>query len=352
MTVDVPRAGRPKPRPSRWRVGACLAVLGGLLVGAAPPGTSSGPAYGARPAHHGDSDLAAMSYAHAVEVDVVLQDAVEVLNFTREPATFEVYTADLIIDAAGNRAPAARSVAVTGPGSWITLASSRIDLAARSSELVDFTIQVPVGTPPGEYAAALLVERDVDIRGDGVVSRTRISLPIDLEVLGEIDLAVELGALSAVRDGRDVRFELAVTNTGNVTFDATGRVAIGEDAQAPVEQVSLLPSPRVMAPAATAPLAGVWEDAPWFGRITAHPIIEARVGERTPLIVVGDPITVWLVPWWQLITVGVVLALVLTWLIATRDRRRQWFADRQEERALVHDLRHQRRVERQRVPTG
>jgi hypothetical protein len=169
-------AGRPQLRSSCQRARMGLVALGILMLAAAAPDTGSGPSYGARPAHYGDTGLAATSFAHAVEVDVPIDDAVEVFNFTAEPASFEVYTADLVTDGNGNRAPAARDLQVTGPGSWATPDTLEVEVAPRSSQLVGFTIRVPAGTAPGSYAAALLVERDVDARGIGVLSRTRSPL--------------------------------------------------------------------------------------------------------------------------------------------------------------------------------
>lgn len=324
-----------------------LLAVGILALAAAAPDPPSGPSYGARPAHYGDTDIAATSFAHAAEVDVPIDDAVEVFNFTTEPASFEVYSADLVPDDKGRRAPAAREVQVTGPGSWVSPDRPDVEVAPRSSQRVPFTIRVPVGTPPGTYAAALLVERNVDARGNGVLSRTRISLPIELEVLGDIDLGVTLGPLQAVRDGRTIRFELPVTNSGNVTFEASGSVAIGDEPTAEAVHVPLAPSPRTIAPQATATLTGDWDQAPWFGRITAHPVVEAQVGERTPQIIIGDPITIWIIPWWLLITAATALAVLTAVTHATRDRRKQWHADRREERDLVRELRQQRQTERQ-----
>lgn len=178
------------------RAGLVASLVAGLLVGAWPAeAQTSGPSHGARPAHFGDAELPVAHFAHALEADTTISDAVEIFNFTSEPTTFDVYAADMQATADGGLRAAARDEQIVGAGAWITPERATVEVGPRSSELVDFAIDVPRGAVPGEHHAALLVERHQPASREAITTRSRIALQVDLEVLGEIDLGVTLGPL-------------------------------------------------------------------------------------------------------------------------------------------------------------
>jgi hypothetical protein len=338
-----------RSRAARWLVLGLLLVAVLQTMGAAPPpdrdgDQPAGPSYGVRPAHHADGPRAGRLIAHALEVDTVVTDGVEIFNFTDEPARFEVYAADMIATSGDGVAPAPRDAEVTGPGTWIEPEQEEIEVAPHRSVVVPVAIEVPRGTVPGEHVAALLVEPVTEAGDQTIQARARVALRVQLEVLGEIDLGVELGALRWRQAGQTVRFDLPVTNGGNVTVVVDGTVVVTDRGAQPKGELLLSPAARTLAPDATTSLEAVWEDPPWFGRVTAQAVVDARAGERAPVRFVGDAVTFWIVPWASLLAAFALLALLAAVFFASRDRRRAWRERRREERELLRDFRAERRA--------
>jgi hypothetical protein len=336
-------------RAARWLVLGLLLVAVLQTMGAAPPPERSGdqaagPSYGVRPANHADGARAGRLIAHALEVDTVVTDGVEIFNFTDEPASFEVYAADMVATSGDGVAPAPRDAEVTGAGTWIEPEQQEIEVAPHRSLVVPVRIEVPRGTVPGEHVAALLVEPVTEARDQTIQARARVALQVQLEVLGEIDLGVQLGTLRWRQAGQTVRFDLPVTNGGNVTVVVDGAVVVTDRGAQPKGELLLSPAARTMAPDATTSLTAEWEDPPWFGRVTAQAVVDARAGERAPVRFVGEPVTFWIVPWASLLAAFALLAILAAVFFASRDRRREWRERHREERELLRDHRAQRRA--------
>jgi hypothetical protein len=330
---------------------ACLLVLFLVpvfhTIGAAPPPertgeAPAGPSYGVRPANHADGERAGRLIAHALEVDTVVTDGVEIFNFTDEPASFEVYAADMVATSGDGLAPAPRDAEVTGTGRWLEPEQDEVEVAPHRSAVVPVTIEVPRGTVPGEHVAALLVEPVTEAGDQTIQARARVALQVRLDVLGEIDLGVQLGPLRWRRPDGAVHFVQRVTNGGNVTFVADGRVLLTDRGGRRMADLELSPADRTLAPDATVPFEAVWSDPPWFGRVTARAIVDAQAGERAPIGFEGGPVTFWIVPWTQILAAFALLALLAAILLASRDRRREWRARRREEREVLRDYRARR----------
>jgi hypothetical protein len=327
---------------------AVLLLIGALLALAAAPSSDppaerpEGPSYGARPAHHADGPSSGRLISHAVEVDTLVTDGVEIFNFTDEPASFDVYASDMVGTSGDGLAPAARDAEVTGPGTWVTVEQETVEVAPRSSLVVPLTIEVPRGTVPGEHVAAFLVEPVRATSEENIESRARVALQVRLEVLGEIDLGVQLGPLRWRRPDGEVHLTQPVTNGGNVTFVADGKVVLTDRAGQRIAEVPLTPADRTLAPEAAVTFEAVWSDPPWFGRVTALAVVDVQAGERAPVAFEGEPVTFWIVPWTQILGAFVLLALLATILLASRERRREWRVRRREEREVLREYRARR----------
>lgn len=159
-----------------------------LLIAAAPALADDWTGYAARPAP-GDGDRDSARFELAVAAGASVSDAVEIFNFTDDDAAFDVYAADVVATPEGGRAPAARDVALSGPATWILVDRPVVDLAARSSTLVSFTVEVPADASLGPHTSALLVEpRGTDTSGT-ITSRTRVGLWVEVRVLEGSDAA-------------------------------------------------------------------------------------------------------------------------------------------------------------------
>jgi hypothetical protein len=320
---------------------------------------NTGPDYGARPAPLGEAVRASGFFAHSLESGAGMVDAVEVFNLTNVAASFDIYPADMVESSGGGLTAASPDLEVTGPGTWVTPKQGTVQVEPRSSALVEFAVDVPQGTAPGDYFASLLVEPRLPVGTGNIETRARIGLRLEIEVLGEIDLGVGLEPLTFVREGGKVRFELSATNTGSVTFASNGNVVVVGGSGDPVAELNLEPSGRYVAPGENIIFQAVWEDPPILGRYTAGAEVEAVVGNRLPVRFTSITVTIWLVPW-TLIIAGILVLGVVGWVLyASRERRGKWVRYRREEKALLRDFRERRRVEesgskqsRNRTPVG
>jgi hypothetical protein len=137
--------------------------------------------YAARPAP-GPGDRSSGAIEVAVRAGASAADAVEIFNYTSEPATFAIYSADSVRTSSGSLAPAAREAPITGPGSWIKVAQAKVTIPPRSAATVPFTVEVPQGTALGLATAALLIEPQKDRSGGTVGTITRVGLWVNIDV--------------------------------------------------------------------------------------------------------------------------------------------------------------------------
>lgn len=321
-------------RRAAWVLAPCAL----LLVSAAPTPAPNTPDYGARPAHFGNPDLPAGSYLHAVEPGITIVDAVEVFNFTTEPATILVYASDLVLSTGGTLAPPGPDVEVTGAGTWLTPEYPKVEVAPSSSELVSFDLTAPVGTPPGDYAAALLVEPAVRQGSGNILNRARIAMRVDIEVLGEVHLGVAVGDVTWTRTDGGIRFTTPVTNTGTVTFAVGGYTQV-EGWRIPPTQLALGPSDLYPGPGNTVTASADWENPPLFGHFRTSTVVDATVGPRVPVRFVSAEIDFWLVPWGLILGILGGFVLIAVGVVATRRPRRRLRERRQAEREVVRRFR-------------
>ena len=323
-------------RRAAWVLAPCAL----LLLSAAQTPDPSMPDYGARPAHYGNPDLPAGSYLHAVEPGITIVDAVEVFNFTAEPATILVYTSDLVRSTGGTLAPPGPDVEVTGAGTWLTPEHEEVTVAPRSSELVAFDLTAPAGTPPGDYAAALIVEPRAVPGAGNILNRARIAMRIDIEVLGEVDLGVVVGDVIWSRTDDGIRFTTPVTNTGAVTFSAAGYTQVEGWRIAPTDLV-VGPADLYPGPGSTVTLYADWENPPLFGHFRASTIVDATVGPRMPVRFVSAEIDFWIVPWGLIAGILGAVLLIAVAVFATRQPRQRRRERRLAEREVVRRFREQ-----------
>lgn len=347
MTIGSMSVGRARNAPShRHRLLVPLVALAlALSSGIALAADNDGADYGVRPAPVGDGSRQIDRIEHALEPGASIADAIQIFNFSGGMAVFDIYPADMVPTGNGGMAPAAPDTEIVAEGSWLTVETGTVELGPGEWATVGFDIDVPAEASIGEHEAVVLVERH-EPSGEGMVDiRTRVGLRVKIEVLSEIDLAATLGPLSWGKDGGDVNFSIPLRNTGDVTFAASGAVRITDGDGDEIAAITLLPDGRYVAPDEDAVLEAVWEDPPLFGRFEAEAVVEAVVGERTPVAFPSETISFWLVPWvGVIVTLGVLVALL--WLFYLwRPHLQKRARHRREERALLRDFRHRRALE-------
>lgn len=178
-SIESPEGRSHSAPPRRF----ALLVATGLLLGLAGPALADGgqSSYAARPAP-GPGDRTSGAFGLAIRAGASASDAVEIFNYTSEPATFAVYGADAVRTTSGSLAPAAREAPITGPGSWIKVGEAEVRVPPRASATVAFTVEVPPGVALGRATAALLVEPQKERSGGTVGTITRVGLWVNIDV--------------------------------------------------------------------------------------------------------------------------------------------------------------------------
>lgn len=160
-----------------------LLIATALLLGLAGPALADGgqSSYAARPAP-GPGDRSSGKFELTVAAGASATDAVEIFNYTSEPATFAIYGADAVRTTSGSLAPAAREAPITGPGAWIKVGQAKVSVPPRTSATVSFSVEVPPGAALGPATAAVLVEPQKDRSGGTVGTITRVGLWVNIDV--------------------------------------------------------------------------------------------------------------------------------------------------------------------------
>ncbi len=300
------------------------------------------PAYTARPADTGIDGRSSVLFSHSIESGSMVVDAVEILNLAPESTEFDVYVVDIVSSATGSPTAAPRGVPPEGAGSWFAVSSDTVEIPSRQSQLVEFTMEVPIGTPPGDYTAVVVVEPH-EAFGEGTVStRTRIGLPAQIAVLAEVNLGVDLGAITTVRTDQGITINLPVTNTGDVTFSASGFTELDPWFGDRTTSVSMQPEGAFVSPGEQIQLTGLWRNPPPIGRYDITVTVEATVGNRQPVQYLSPAKALWLIPWSTIVFL-LIAAAMATWVAkATRPTREERAKRRQEERDLVREFRKSR----------
>jgi hypothetical protein len=220
----------------------------------------------------------------------------------------------------------------TDGGTWITVQSS-VAVGAGKTQTVPFTITVPAGAAPGDHPAGIAAS--VLSRNGTVQVESRVGFRVMLRASGTVRSTLAAQHVTAryshswnpFRSGSvEVRYTLA--NTGNVRADARTSLSVSElfgikhrDGGAAAGE--LLPGG---ARPAGGVVHGVWGLGPVHAKILLSPADPAGPAD----------VTVWVVPWPQLLVVVLLVVLVLV-LRARRRRFARLLADaRQESRKDPH----------------
>ncbi|BCJ68464.1 WxL protein peptidoglycan domain-containing protein [Polymorphospora rubra] len=261
----------------------------------------------------------------------VVTEHLAVRNFSDAAATFALKAADGYLTDKGrfNMLPSNRE-SVDG-GTWVAVRDT-VTVGARETKVVPFTITVPADATPGDHPAGIAAT--VTSTGGTVAVESRVGFRLMLRASGTIVASLAVDDLTATYrpswnpfSPGTVHVDYAGTNDGNVAVTGRSRVTVagpfglaGRDAATDVEET--LPG-GVRQKAVR--VSGVWALGP------------LRTGvEVAPAVLGGDPtgaevrpasatVTIWAVPWSQLVLLAVLVVLVLAVRTVAR-RRRQRFA--------------------------
>ncbi|WP_083672526.1 WxL protein peptidoglycan domain-containing protein [Micromonospora sp. CB01531] len=341
-----------------------LTVPALVLLGIAPPAAVPGPV--PTPPPGGGAPAAAESaavtwgvspsspkgpngrarFAYKLDPGARLTDYVAVTNHSARPVTLRVYASDAVTTPQGgfDLLPAAQQP--VDVGSWVSLTARTLTIPSSSRVDLPFTVTVPSNATPGDHAGGIvasLTSTTTDARGNQVAVDHRVGTRIYLRVTGELRPALALedvrvhhrGSLHPFAGG-EVTATATVRNTGNIrlagrtTARAAGPLGLNAGAASGEALPEILPGHAVRA---TIRLSRV----PPLFQLTVTTAVTPTAADGQAL----DPppgtashaVTVWAVPWPQLLLLVLVAGAICAFVTIRRRRRRR--AARDLEQALA-----------------
>ncbi|HWM18362.1 MAG TPA: DUF916 domain-containing protein [Ilumatobacteraceae bacterium] len=261
-------------------------------------------------------------------------DSLALTNYSYEDLTFDVYAKDAFTNASGGLDVLAATGQSRGAGTWIGVAP-QVEVPARSTVDIPFTLQVPTGAEPGDHAAGIvasLTHEVVDGDGSRVTIDRRVGARVYVRVLGDVhpELTVErldVGYRSTGGLGTrgDAEVAFRVTNTGNIRLggvtelDVAGPFGMFSATQDGPNVHELLPGESFDS---TAVITGLTPS----GRLRATVTIDPEPADGAELSVEPAPdvasATTWAVPRPLIVLVGLAVGLLVLRRRIVRRRRR------------------------------
>lgn len=204
-----------------------------------------------------------------------------------------------------------------GEGTWIHFPSSSVTVPAKGKMDVPISIDVPDGTKPGEYDAAVFVSpapSDVvsSVNGASVQAKVAVLLFIDVggngvEKVGLLDFSMTNGAVW--QDGLWGMYAFRLQNQGNVHVVPKGSVEIRDVFGRIISEGDANPSGARIVPQATRTFQGIvgsaaprtfWQAVRLEAAHFALGPVTFRV-QLTPGLAPGQPLSsqfrLWILPW-------------------------------------------------------
>lgn len=156
--------------------------------------------------------------------------------------------------------------------SWIEVSPSSITLPAKSTQIFNFTIKVPLHAEPGGHFGSLIFRTipTEKLEGSGASLAQEIGSLILLRIAGE---TVELSTIESfiaqqnIYEKGPVSFEARLKNLGNVHTKVNSTITITNLLGTQVASIPV--QPKNILPGATRKLDATWDTTWGFGRYTA-----------------------------------------------------------------------------------
>ena len=233
-----------------------------------------------------------------------------VSNHTNTAVTLLDYAVDAHNSAQGTFGMAAQEAPRSGVGAWVHIdIHTHITVPAGSELKVPFRLTVPVGTPPGDYAGAIIIQSPPAIGKTSTLGGStavrldvvqRQGVRIYLTVAGTAIKRLDHGAMSWTRSGDSMTFTMAVHNSGNITLHPTASLSLrgwfGLDTRIG------FPAPEAVLPGGTYIFTTRWQHVPLvtLGTVSATVASEAGTWQNR--------VDLRYVPWGLIVGIFVALA--------------------------------------------
>jgi len=182
-------------------------------------------------------------FVYQMQAGARLQDTVGVTNSSDQALTFSLYARDAFTPTgSGGMAFQQESEQPEGAGAWISLPVDHYTLAPGTRVDISFTISVPADAGPGDHAAgiigALVAGGQPPPSTSGLRIEQRLAARVYVRVEGDLNPAIEVGALDVSYDRGSLAFPTPATATVNYRIDNTGDVRLSPDVVITLEDLA------------------------------------------------------------------------------------------------------------------
>jgi hypothetical protein len=248
-----------------------------------------------------------------------IQDSVTLWNFSDVALDFHIYGTDAYNNRTGQFTLLSGDQKPTDAGSWVTLGTNNLTVAARTKVDIPVTLKVPLEVSPGDHSAGIVAsvptpvaqngQRIVLDRRTGTRLYVRVSGPVNPELRVENVSSDYHGAFNPLDGSMDVSY--TVRNPGNVRLGAKPVLTVSGPFGSAVKTVKLEPIPELL-PKNSVTYHVKVSGVPALFRDTANvelnPIGAGGVKTRS-LPPASASSTTWAIPWTLLLVI--VLAYLL-----------------------------------------
>ncbi|NUT47071.1 MAG: hypothetical protein HOV94_07080, partial [Saccharothrix sp.] len=262
---------------------------------------------------------------HTLDPGRVVTEHLAVRNFSDRPATFSLKAADGYLTDKGRFTMLPSDQPSVDGGTWLRVEET-VTVDAKGTAVVPFTITVPRDATPGDHPAGIAAT--VTTTGGTVAVESRVGFRVMMRVSGTITASLAVDGLTATHrhswnpfSPGAVRITYTATNDGSVGATGATRVttdelfgAIGHDAHTGIARTLPGGSREV-----EVVVPGVWA----LGRLRTTVELTPAGDQDAELRPTTATVTVWALPWPQLVLAALLVGLALAVRSAVRRRRRR-----------------------------
>ncbi len=312
----------------------CFGVVPAAVAADPSPTTSPGKlTFGAGPAN--PAGAAGRSFfSFQGTTGARFSDKIALYNLSKVPITLRVYASDATTASNGDFSVPDATARSKNVGLWTILGKDVVEVPAGGTVFVPFTVVIPQGGEPGDYAGALMVStipKSGGASGTNVNVATRIGVREYINVGGKVTPQLQVNDITATYSGAwrfgagTVTISYSLQNTGNMRLGAAQAVQISsvlqtKDAPAIANSREILPGSSIRE---SVTIAGFYPVGVANAHIKITPLQVTQFGAAPAAFTVTKQFTALSYPIASL--VGVIILVLIGggfWLLARRRRPR------------------------------
>jgi hypothetical protein len=187
-----------------------------------------------------------------------ISQAIGLRNDSGEVLELQLAAVDAVTGQLGGASYALAGEQPSRTGAWITLERTAVTLAAQSSAVVPFRVQVPVGAGSGQHLAGISIA--VPKAADGSVTpgsgqagasvdvQTRRIIAVQVDLPGPADPELVVGGVTPVARPDGLYLQIAMENKGSALTKASGTIGVGDDFKRDFEVDTFVPRTSIAYP--------------------------------------------------------------------------------------------------------